>query len=156
MNGLLDVSQLRLQGPVSNPERWHFEAAGELRDVRANTNLFKDPMQVTRAKFNVTPQKLLFSDLQGRLLDAPLSASGTLIPFLTGTPKIDATFSATMGPEATQWVSKLVHLPPGLKLKAPFSISPAQLTLEGKGAAKVSFKGKLIFDNGPNVSMEVL
>ena len=61
MNGFLDVSQVRLQGPVSNPERWHFEAAGELRDVRANTNFFKDPMQVTRAKFNVTPQKLSFS-----------------------------------------------------------------------------------------------
>ena len=61
-----------------------------------------------------------------------------------------------MGPEATQWVSKLVHLPPGLNVKPPFSVSPAQLTLEGRGAAKVSFKGKLIFDNGPNVSMEVL
>ncbi len=106
VKGLLDVSQVRLQGPVSNPERWHFEATGELRDVRVNTNLFKDPMQVTRAKFNVTPQKLSFTDLQGRLLDAPLSASGTLTPFLSGTPKIDATFSATMGPEATQWVSK--------------------------------------------------
>jgi len=41
VNGFLDVSQVRLQGPLSNPERWHFEAAGELRDIRVNTNLLK-------------------------------------------------------------------------------------------------------------------
>jgi len=43
----------------------------------------------------------------------------------------------------------------GAQTQGPFSISPAQLTLEGKGAAKISFKGKLIFENGPIVSMEV-
>jgi hypothetical protein len=156
VKGLLDASQVRLQGPVSNPESWHFEVAGELRDISVSTNLFKDPMQVTRAKFNVTPQKLSFSDLQGRLLDAPLSASGILSPLLTGTPKIEVAFSATMGVEATQWISKLTKLPPGLSLRAPFSISPAQLTLEGKGASKISFRGKLVFENGPNVSTDLV
>jgi hypothetical protein len=156
VKGLLDMSQVRLQGPVSNPERWQFEAAGELRDIRATTSLFKDPILVTRAKFNVTPQKLSFTDLQGRLLDAPLSASGTLVPFLTGTPKIEVTFGATMGPEATQWISKVVQLPPGLSLRSPFSVSPAQLTLEGKGASKISFRGKLVFENGPDVSTDLV
>ncbi len=101
-----------------------------------NTNLFKDPIQVTRGKFNVTPQKLSFTDLQGRLLDAPLSASGTLTPFLTGPPKIDVTFSATMGAEATQWISKLANLPPGLTLRPPFSVSHGSADPGGKRRCK--------------------
>ncbi|MEI9477943.1 MAG: AsmA-like C-terminal domain-containing protein [Deltaproteobacteria bacterium] len=156
VKGFLDVSQIRLQGPPSKPESWHFDATGEVRDVSVNASLFKDPIRVTRGKFNVTPQKLSFTDVQGQLLDASLRVSGALTQFLAGPLKTDVTLSGKVGAEATRWISKVAKLPADPTIRPPFSISQAHLTLEGKGATKTSLQGKLTFENGPDVSMDVL
>jgi hypothetical protein len=156
VKGFLDVSGVRLQGPPSRPENWRFDATGEIRDVSVDTNLFKAPVRVARGKFNVTPQKLSFADVQGQVLDASLRASGALTQFLSGPLKTDVTLSGRVGAEATRWISKVARLPADPTLRPPFSISQAHLTLEGEGATKISLEGKISFENGPDLSMDLL
>ena len=130
------MSQVRLQGPLSKPESWRFDATGEVRDVSVNTSLFKDPVRVARGKFNVTPQKLSFTDVQAQLLDASLNVSGALTGFLGGPLKTDVTLGGKVGAEATRWISKVAKLPADPAIRPPFSISQAHLTLEGEGGDK--------------------
>jgi hypothetical protein len=156
VKGLLDVSEVRLQGPPSTPGQWRFDATGEIRDVTVNTSLFEDAVRVARGEFNVTPQSMSFTDVEGQVLDASLKVSGALTHFLTGSLKTDVTLSGKVGAEATRWISKIAKFPADLSLRPPFSISQAHVTLEGEGATTISFRGKLSFDNGPDVSMDLL
>ena len=154
--GFVDVSEVSLQGPPSKPGSWRFDTKGEMKDVSVNTSLFNGPVRVARGKFNVTPLKLSFTDVEGQVMDASLKASGALTQFGAGPLKTDVTLSGTMGAEATRWISKVAKLPADPTLRSPFSISQAHLTLGGEGAARISLQGKLSFENGPNVSMDVL
>ena len=156
VKGLLDVSDVRLQGPPSRPESWRFDVTGGMKDISVDTSLFKDPVVVTHGKLNVTPSKLSFSGVEGQVLDAFLKGSGTVTRSPAGPVEADVTLSGRIGAEAARWISKAAKLPADPTLRSPFSISQAHLALGGEGAARISLQGKLSFENGPNVSMDVL
>ena len=40
VNGILQVSSLKLQGPLSMPETWSIEATGEVENLIVDTTLF--------------------------------------------------------------------------------------------------------------------
>jgi hypothetical protein len=153
INGVIEVSQVRLQGSLLKLEDWSFEAAGNFKNVAVKADLFKDPIQVISGKFNVTPAKLSFTNVQGRLLDASLIASGSLTQFLGGPLKVDVTLGGQIGAEATRWISTAAKIPADLAVRPPFSLSQGHLTWEG--SAKTSLQGKLTFDNGPDVSIDL-
>ena len=52
-----------------------------------------------------------------------------------------------------EWLSKLIHMPPELKLRSPISIQESRLVL-GKDD-KMTFKGNLVVKNGPNISVDI-
>jgi hypothetical protein len=59
-----------------------------------------------------------------------------------------------MGPEATDWLSEYLRIPPKLKLHAPLSISRAHIDWSRNGRS--SFSGAFLVNNGPTLAIDVL
>jgi hypothetical protein len=148
-----------LDGPLLKFESWKYEARGELTDLALDTPLLPWPVKVTRGSGDVietlTEQRFSLRDFQVSALDGSLNASGVIKDYIKkGVNNADITFQGSLGPQATQWVSELIHLPPEIRISPPVSFSKANLAWEKN--AKTSFVGDLVVNNGPKVSIDFL
>jgi hypothetical protein len=158
VDGVVSLSELRLEGPLFQPEDWQWETRGEIRYLAADTSLLPGPIKVTGGDFDAieeaTEQRFSFRDAQVTLLDASLSVSGVLGDFLKGLNETDITLQGKMGREATQWVSDAIGLPPQYHIRPRVSISHGHLVWDRD--TKTSFVGDLTVQNGPRLSLDIL
>ena len=158
LKGTLTLSSVRYKGALAEPGTFDFESTGEIKDVVVNTAVLPSPIKVKKAGFHVigdaVNQKGTLEYAQISMLDASMNISGTFNDYFKGLNTFDVSLHGDMGPESFRWVSKLIHLPPELTLRAPLSVSEARLVRE-KGT-KISFKANLAVQGGPNVSLDIL
>jgi hypothetical protein len=127
---------------------------GELENLALDSTLFPGPIAVTKGAFEAIPERLSLADSQTRILDASLRVSGILEGYLQTLHKLNLALQGSMGAEAAQWVSNLIHLPPELRVRTPLSISKAHLIWDKY--AKTLFSGNLALKDGPQVSIDML
>jgi hypothetical protein len=155
--GTFVLSGLGLRGPLFSPEQWRLETKGEVRNLTMGSSLFPGPIEVSSGSFDAfedsTLQRLSFRDVRLAVLDASLNLSGVLDDYLRGLKKADVQLNGYVSSESIRWLSNIIHLPPGLRPRAPVSISKGLLVWE-KGA-NASFEGNLVVADGPNVSLDV-
>jgi len=158
LKGTLTLSSVRYKGALAEPGTFDFESTGEIKDVVVNTAVLPSPIKVKKAGFHVigdaVNQKGALKYAQISMLDASMNISGTFDDYFNGLNNFDVSLHGDMGPESFRWVSKLIHLPPQLKLRAPLSVSEARLV--GEKGTKISFKANLAVQGGPNVSLDIL
>jgi len=153
VQGTIALKALALKGPLSRPKKWRFRITGEVENLAMDSTLFPGPLAMAKGKFEAIPENLSLKDSQTNILDASLRVSGILGGYLKGLQTLDLTLEGSMGPEATQWVSNLVRMPPELRVRAPFSISKAHLFWDKN--AKTLFSGNLALKDGPHVSIDI-
>jgi hypothetical protein len=153
VKGQVVLSDLNLKGPMLEPSQWHFRAAGRVENLVAERTSAPDSIAVANGRFEVTPEKISVSGFQTNILDASLNASGVLSGFLEKIQSVDATFQGDLGSEAIKWLSEAVSLPPGLRVRAPLSISEAHLVWAED--RQTSFRGDLAVKEGPQVSLDI-
>jgi len=154
VTGTVASSTLSLKGPLLKPKRWKFQVAGAVKDLAVHTPLFPKPLRVTQGRFEAAPEKLSVTDAQTDALGTSLNLSGFVEGYQEGVHKTEATFSGTMQPEGTEWISDIIHLPRELYIRSPLSISQGRLTWKKGGGT--SFSGNLAVANGPEISMDVI
>ena len=154
VQGTVAVSTLTVKGPLLEPERWHFRIRGEVENLAVDSTLFPDPLTVTRAGFEATPERLSLTDCETGILDASLRGSGILHGYLEGLQKADFTLQGNVGPKTVQWILNLIDAPPKLRVRAPLSISRAQGSWKNDG--RVSFAADIGVKDGPRVSIDML
>jgi len=156
--GVLVFSTLNLKGPLLKPENWHFEMSGEMRQLALNSSLLPGLIKVPEGSFNAiedtTRQEVHLRDTQVSMLDASLKVTGVISDYRKGLNRADINLEGDMRSKSIGWVSNLVHIPPELNLRSPLSISEAHLVWEKD--AKTSFKGNLVVQNGPRLSLDIL
>jgi hypothetical protein len=59
INGLVTLSSLNFNGPVSTPERWHIGITGEFENIVIDSPFFSYPIFLDTGKFNVTDSNTL-------------------------------------------------------------------------------------------------
>ena len=153
MKGTLELSALSLEGPLTRPGDWRFDGNGAVKDVVAKTSLLPGPIRVTSGKFRILPEQLSFVEVQVKLMDAAVRASGDLHTDRGGLSKARFAFSGKAGPEVTRWLSSVSHLPPHVRVPSSFDLPRAELVWEKGGAT--SCKGNIAYQGGPNLSGEV-
>ncbi|UCG14010.1 MAG: AsmA-like C-terminal domain-containing protein [Deltaproteobacteria bacterium] len=157
-SGTLVFSSAHLEGPLLDPEKWHSQAKGEVRQFGLGSPLLPWPVKIHSGKFDSvegpTKQEFSFKDFRTKMLDGSVNVSGNLSDYRKGVNKADLTLQGSLGPKATRWVSDLAHLPPELTIRSPFSISQGRF--EWEKDAKVSFAGNIEVQNGPKVSIDML
>jgi hypothetical protein len=154
MDGVVSISEMSLKGPLFTPEEWDFKITGDVHKLAVEGTFFPKPIAVSQGTFVLLPDKASFTASQTDILDARLHVAGTLYGYLQTIQKTNLTFQGEIGPDATQWVSGFASLPRELHLQAPLSVLEALLVWEKD--VETSFSGKLVVQNGPKVSADVL
>ncbi len=155
VKGRIELKRLRLDGPVTRPADWDFEAEATVENLNVATRLCPKPVPIASGRLRATPEELFFNDVKARLLDAPIVASGILYGYLRGLSKADVDMNGTIGSESFQWVADdIVHLPPTLALRTPFPLEDAKLVWNREG--ETSFKGKFMFPKGAKASIDLV
>ncbi len=152
--GEVKVETLIMNGPVLEPRQWQFRMTGAVENVTVQPVGLPGPVEARAGRFDASQERLSFTKLQARCLDASLTASGDADRYLEGTNRVDATFEGEMGAESAESVFSFIHLPAYLRILTPVSISTGRLRWEKGG--ETSFFGDLKVQKGPHVSVGVL
>jgi len=155
VKGRIELTKMRLHGPLLRTADWDFEAEATVENLIVDTPLCPKPVPVASGSLGATHEELSFNDVKARLLDAPIVASGVLYGYLAGLPKADVELNGTIGPESFAWVSDdIIHLPPSLDLVTPFPLANARLVWNREG--ETSFKGDFLFPRGAKASIDLV
>jgi len=104
VKGKVTFSGMRLLGPLTRPEKWDFEAAGELTGLIVAPLFCQSPCRVQR-KIQPVPKRITVVDLQAKLLSASLNISGTLDDYQRGLERAELSLSGRVTPKYVQWLS---------------------------------------------------
>jgi hypothetical protein len=153
VTGVVEVTSLRLEGPLMEPGAWNFKGDGRVRDLTIITPLLPDPLEMEDGRFEVTQKRLSLMENRMKSGDAFLSLSGVIEDYLDEQKKSDLTFHGEAGKKTTEWVSRLIDMPAELVPRSPVSVSNARLTRDGD--SQTSFTGDLAISEGPGLSLDV-
>ncbi|MDR4505747.1 MAG: AsmA-like C-terminal domain-containing protein [Candidatus Scalindua sp.] len=154
VSGILQVVSMNLKGPLTTPESWFIEAAGEAKDLLVDTTLFADPLEVKEGIFKVVDKEFFLTHSKVKAADSSLRVSGVLSHNAGVLDKADITFHGEMGQKSLEWIEKRVNLPSDLSVRPPLSIQKARITW--KKDYGTSFVSSLTFQNdGPEVSVDM-
>ena len=154
VNGTLQISTLKLQGPLSMPETWSLEATGEVENLIVETTLFPESIEMEKANLKVTDNKILLTDAKVNAGDSSLSISATVKHNMSGFVKADIGLDGKLEKESMDWIENLYKLPPDFRVAPPLSIPEARLTWDQDSGA--SFISNLTFQDGPRISLNML
>jgi hypothetical protein len=155
VKGRIELTRLRLKGPVLRTAEWDFLAEGMVKDLVIDTPLCPKPVPFSSGRLKATEGELRFTEMNARLLDAPVVASGVLYDYLRGLSKAEVDLNGTIGSEAFAWVSgDVINLPPLWNLRTPFPLADARLVWNREG--ETSFKGKAMFPMGAKASIDLV
>ena len=144
VKGVLDVSTLNLQGPLSDLIKSQYQITGEVRNLTLKLSQLPEIVQASTGNFKLTQNLIFFTDFETKMLDASLRISGHLSDYLKSFPTIDLNFHGEIGLEAIQWISDVVDLPYQFNLKSPLSKEwEVGMDLEDKASVGVSVEGDL-------------
>ena len=157
VRGVIITHESHVKGPLLDPDRWQFNAAGEVTEPVLITTKLLGPIEITRGKFegmeDATRQEASFQDAQVTILDASIVTSGTLKDYLAGVSRAEVNLQGDMGAESIRRLSELISMPKALTVRAPLSISKGRLVWDRGG--QTSFSGDMVVQEGPRISMDI-
>ncbi len=153
LDGGAAVALTVLRGPLRGRGKWDYAASGDVKDLSAEVSGVPGRVTIASGKFRAAPETFSFANARGRLLDAALSASGTL-----GGPgeegrAFDLSLDGTVGPDAAAWVADRIRLPAALRPRPPVSLAEGRLSRARGGA--ISFSGRLGLPGDASVALAV-
>ncbi|MFC1822553.1 AsmA-like C-terminal domain-containing protein [Thermodesulfobacteriota bacterium] len=158
LKGSINLSSIRLKGPLSKLENLQFQTVGEFDGIALNTNLLPGPIKLDGGRFEAVGdsnhQKATFNDIHINMLDTSLKAGGTLNNFLKGLGKTEITLDGDIGSKTTNWVAQKIKLSPEIVVPSHLTISDTRLTWNQDAA--ISVAGELAMEDGPRVSFDIL
>jgi hypothetical protein len=98
-------------------------------------------MNVSGGRFSATPAKVTLSNVKGSLLDASLTADGSLERPAMAPLSLEGVASGSFGAEMTGWLSRQIELPERLMLRSPLQVTEGRVLLKEGG--DVGFRGEL-------------
>ena len=153
LRGVLAISSLNLQGPLYKPKAWQYRAAGEARGLTLDAAFLPGKAEDMTGTFVVTQNELSLKDVRSRLLDSLLTVSGMIREFPSDIRAIDLSLQGEVGQNVSAWVATSIKLPSEIKIRTPFSMTEATLSIEKD--RKTAFDGRLLFGQETAVSVSV-
>ncbi|MEE8432094.1 MAG: AsmA-like C-terminal domain-containing protein [Candidatus Desulfatibia sp.] len=153
VKGAAEFSALKVKGPLLEPENWHFQSTGAVKNLKIKTRLYSETLEVISGSFKTTEKDIAITDLQAKLADSSLQTSGTVSGYLQGVQNLDLRFQGEIGQNAIERISKHLNLPPELDIRSPVSISAMHLTWNNRRETTLS--GHLALPQGLKVSGDI-
>ena len=153
--GVITISAINVKGPLQTPRDWHFDVAGEIKDLVLE-NLPERPgtVKVAFAKFKANPREFAYTDGQFSLLDAAVKMSGTHGRYLKGLDQdVSLILEGRLGPQFIEWLARVLGAPSWLKLR-PLTLAPS--TLRFVMGEKNTFSASIATQEGLKISTDIL
>ena len=156
--GGLEISQIRLKGPLFAPVTWDIDAVGSFQNLVLDSNFSPNTITLKNGHFHAISQAdaktFSFSDTRLAFLDGTLAGSGLITLNAGGRHKIEALFKGDIGPLSNNWISTRLDIPSELAWRSPLSVSSAYLSWEKK--TRTLFMGDLKFPQGPDLHLDIV
>ena len=82
--GIVRIDTVSMRGPVLQPSRWQFRLTGEMENVFLRPAGLPGPVEAKTGRFEASQDRLSFTDLHARSLDASLVVSGSATQYIEG------------------------------------------------------------------------
>ena len=152
--GTTAVRLTRLSGPLSALAALDFDITMEPARVRLTSTALPGPLTLVAGSLSGTPHALRLNALQVTLLDARVTASGTVEGHTERERRVSLTLEqGSSGAEAIAWAGKRWKLPPDRLPRAPVELATGRVEwIEGavamQGVASIATSVQAKFDLG--------
>ncbi|MCL5023572.1 MAG: AsmA-like C-terminal domain-containing protein [Nitrospirae bacterium] len=153
VKGVVSVSSVDLRGPLCQPKEWKFHVNGKARKLTLDAAFLPGKAEEMSGMFAITQNELSLKNMRSKIIDSMITVTGSVREFPSDIRSIDFALRGEIGPKVTAWITELINLPPEMKIRAPFSVTDALLSLEKD--RKTAFSGGLLFGQGTRVSLTV-
>jgi hypothetical protein len=153
IKGTLRLDDMKLQGPLLEPQNWHFQIDGEAKNLMLDAAFLPGPLRSKRAKLGVTAQVISIETADAKMLDMALYGSALINGYIKKMESLNFKLQGVVGQKANQWIAAFFKVPQVLTLR-PHLISKAHLTWDNSG--KTTMDGKIGLQEGPQVSGNVV
>ena len=153
VKGAISVSSLDLRGPLYQPKDWKFHVNGDTKNLNLDASFLPDAAEEMTGTFAVTQKELSLKSMKAKISDSLITVTGTVREFPSDIRSYDLALEGNVGPKVTAWITALIDLPSEMKIRAPFSVNDAVLSIEKD--RKTAFSGRLAFGQGTQVSLNV-
>ncbi len=153
LTGTVAISAINVRGPLYQPKQWKFQANGEARNSTLDAAFLPGKAEKINGAFAITQSELSLKNMHSKIIDSSVVITGSVREFPSDIRAIDLALQGQIGKEFIVWLSALLKLPPEMKIRAPFSVSDAVLSVEKE--KKTEFSGRLLFSQGTQVSLNV-
>jgi hypothetical protein len=153
IQGTLRLADLKLNGPLLKPHKWHFQVDGEVKKLMLDVACLPGLLRSNAAKLRATPQVLSVEAADARMLDMSLNGSVLINGYIKEIESLDLKLKGVMGQKANQWIAEFFKMPQVLTLR-PHLISKAHLIWDNSG--QITMAGKIGLKEGPQVSGNVV
>jgi len=152
ISGVLDLSALRLILPeeINNTsEQWQFSSTGEVEKVTISTAQLPEPLHLLSGKIQITPDQLLFRNLNAQLMDAEFDLKGSILGNIRKPDSMNVSLYGSLGEKTVQFLIQTGHLPSAYRVHAPVQFANTDITWQSADA--FSFKGNTFFPKGAHL-----
>jgi hypothetical protein len=152
--GRAELAGVTFAGRYDDSTTWRFGGTGRLQQVEIEHADLPGLLALTRADFDVSRERALFSEAAGSMADADFLTSGK-IEYESAKPlRVEISGRATMGEQWTGRLTRWLHLPDELRLRPPLAISAERLTWSSEGDR--SFLGQFGIAGGALLKIDAL
>ncbi len=152
VNGQVNLSIHKLNGPVLNAQKWDYEALITFENAKAEISFFPEPITLKSGKATLSPSKVVFDTLQATIFDSTFTVTGELAGFREDNLGANLTMDGVINHDASHWLSVLIDMPPGLYFQTPYTLSNAKLAWQDDKS--IAFSGDFAFKNGPKAALD--
>ena len=157
LKGEVDLSDVKLQGPLKDPAKWLLASSGSVENVTMDLKGIKSGIRLSGANFNATRKgskgRIAFQEAKIGFRDAALEASGHMDYGAGGVEQLRLEFDGRGGDKTVSRVFEVIELPPAVAVKTPLAVSGGRLQW-GKGKPVV-VAGRFTIADGPEVILDV-
>jgi hypothetical protein len=154
VQGRLELTSLSLEGPLNEPNRWDFTAAGTLGKIALKHAKLPAAMNLSGGAFNATPARLTVSSAKVNLLDGSLSIDGSVESPYQAPPRLQAAATGSIGAKMTDWLGEQLEWPKQLLLRSPLQVTKSRISLKKDG--EIVLGGDVRVADGPALSFDVV
>jgi hypothetical protein len=152
--GRLDLTSLSLKGPLNEPNRLDFAAAGTLGKIAVKHAKLPAVMSLSGGTFNATPARLTVANAKVNLLDASLIVDGSVESPYQAPPSLEAAAAGSIGAEVTEWLGWQLEWPRQFMPRSPLQVSKSRVSWKKDG--EVALGGDLRVAGGPALFFDLV
>ncbi len=153
VRGRVDISSLKLQGPLDKPAAWTIHSTGTVRHAAVKTELFPAAIDIAGGQYTMDPGQLELKKIKAAGMDAQLTVSGSIKGLPQQLKRLDLSLDGSIGKEAYTWLASQLKLPDAYTIQTPFTVSDGKVSWQPD--ATTSFAGQVKIDKGPTLNGNV-